>query len=221
MGHEGRGGAESQIHLAAEQVLQRRARALVGHVHHADARGLFQLHARHMLQRTIARRRVVEFRGVRLGVGHQLLHVVHGQLAAHHDDLRRGQHIGHWNEVGRLPGALGEVGRDHMKARVLHQQGVAVGFGALDLGGRDVAVAAALVLHHDRLTQHRAQGLRRHARGQIGGAAGGGGHHHVDGLVGVVGARGRRAGKAQGQTGCQSVLAELLASHCHCVSLVL
>ena len=38
---------------------------------------------------------------------------------------------------------------------VLHQQRVAVGLGALDDVGRDGTVAAALVVHHHGLAQHR------------------------------------------------------------------
>ena len=186
MGHEGGRCTKGQVHLAAQQVLQGRARALVRHVHHLNAGSLLQLNAGDVLQRSIARRGVVELHGVGLGIRHQLLHGVGRQITTHHHDLWGRQHIGHGHKVGQLPAGLAQMGRDHMKARVLHQQVVAIGLSALDLCGCNVAVATALVFHHDGLAQHGAQCLRSHAGGQIGGATSGSGHHHVDGLAGVA-----------------------------------
>ena len=78
------------------------------------------------------------------------------------------------------------------------------------LTGGNVAVATALVVHHHRLAQHGAQGLRQHAGRQVGGAASGGRHHHGHGLAGVGRLRCGAAQKACGQ-GRQGERGELLA----------
>ncbi len=76
----------------------------------------------------------------------------------------------------------------------LHQR-VAVGRGAGHGLAGDDATTAALVLHHERLAQHRAPALRHHAGDHVVTAAGGHGDDVADGLRGVtLGAR--EAGKA-------------------------
>ena len=208
--HEGRRGAEGQLHLAGQQVLQRRAGALVRHVHHLDAGLLLQHGARHVLQRAVARRGVVQLARVGLGVGHQLGQRLGGHVVAHHDDLRRRQDVGDGLEVGQLPLALlHQVRRDDVKARVLHQQRVAIGRRTLDDGRRNGAVAAALVVDHHLLARHCAQALRQHAAGQVGGAAGGGGHDQGDGLGRIA----LRQGAASHQCGGQGD--EMLAGQLH------
>ncbi|MPM95820.1 hypothetical protein SDC9_142975 [bioreactor metagenome] len=84
---------------------------------------------------------------------------------------------------------LGDVRRDHVVARVLHQQRVAIRLGALHEGGGDGAVAAALVVHHHGLANHRAKRLRRHAARQIGGAARCRRHNEGDGARRVAALR--------------------------------
>ena len=222
MRHEGRCGAEGQVHLAAQQVLQRRARALVGHVHHLHAGLLLQHGTRHMLQRAVARRGIVELAGVGLGVAHQLGQRLHRQLGAHDDDLRCRQHIGHRGKVALLPAlGLGQVGRDDVVARVLHQQRVAVGIGTLDQIGGDGAVAAALVVHHHRLPDHRRQRLCGHAAGQIGGATRGCGHDHQHGFAGIAAlGHGRGTGKAGRGSGRREQKMKALTLNSHVCLLI-
>jgi hypothetical protein len=92
-----------------------------------------------------------------------------------------------------------------------HQQQVAVGRGAGDVGSAEVAAGAGLVLHHERLPEELGE-LRAHDAGDlIGRAAGRERHHDAHGLrrIAVLRACARRerhakqADKNPQRSGCR------------------
>ncbi|KAG1484022.1 hypothetical protein G6F54_013487 [Rhizopus delemar] len=92
---------------------------------------------------------------------------VHDQHVGHRDHQR------HRREVGGLVGQrLVQRVVDGVGADVAHQQGVAIGLGAHQFRGADIAARARLVLDHDGLAPRRPQVLGDGAREDVGGAAG-------------------------------------------------
>ncbi|MCY1299984.1 hypothetical protein D9M70_495390 [compost metagenome] len=207
MGHQRRRRGHGQVDRAAEQVGNGRPGALVRNVRDPGAGHLVQQFGRHVLQRTVARGRIVELVRVGLGVRHQFLQRLDRQVLAHHQHLRRRQDIGHRREVlDRIPRqVLHQQRRDHVEARVLQHQRVAVRLGARHQLRGDAAVAAGPVVDHDRLAECPGQRLRNHPGRDVGGAACRGGYHQRDRAagIGVLRQRGRRQprGTESGQRG--------------------
>ena len=83
------------------------------------------------------------------------------------------------------------VGADH--------QGVAVGRGAGDRGGADIAAGAGPVLQHERLAERGLHPILDRADDRIAGAAGGLGRDDGDGLARIV-LRRRRRGENRGKS---------------------
>ena len=70
------------IDAAADQILHRRSGAAIGHVGDVDADHVVQQHAAEMGGRARAGRAELHLRLVRLGVGDELLEVLHRQVLA-------------------------------------------------------------------------------------------------------------------------------------------
>ena len=146
---------------------------------------LLQHGACDVLQGPVAGGCVIQLARIGPGVRDQFIQILSRQISTHHDDLRRRNHIGHRLKIAQVPLLLpSHMRRNHVVARVLHEQGVAIGRRALDLAGRNVAVAPAFVVHHDGLPKHGRQGLRQHAGRQVGGSPCGGGNHEGDRFAG-------------------------------------
>ena len=64
-----------------------------------------------------------------------------------------------------------------VRAGITEEQRIAVGHGARHVGGRDVAVGAGAVLHHELLAERPRQTFANKPRGEIAAAAGGARHH--------------------------------------------
>src|SRR3954471_972291 len=75
-------------------------------------------------------------------------------------------------ETGIVGDALVEAGRGRVRAVGAHQERVAIGCGAGDIGGGDGAVRSWLVLDDDALVERLSEMLRNDARNGVGGAAG-------------------------------------------------
>ena len=204
MARDGGWRHDQHLDLARHDVGGRRPRPLVGHVHHVESRRLVQQHAAEMRHRTGAHRGVVQLAGIGLGVGDEALEIIDRHLLGDHDDMRRHRAHGDAHEIVGLPVEVLDqrrVGR--MVGRILHQDRVAVGLGAGDDGGADIAVAAALVVDDHLHAQLLAQQVGIESCHQIGAAARRGRHHHGDRLVGIVrlGKGGRAGGEGGGRGG--------------------
>ncbi len=99
------GGAdvvEGNIHGSGNQILHRRRRALVRHVHHVDRRKLLELLARHVTRRAVALRAVGELAGRLPGERDQILQRLRFDLRIDHHQRRRGGEEDHRRPNDRL-----------------------------------------------------------------------------------------------------------------------
>ena len=207
---QGRGQVvEDDGHLARHRIVERRARAPVGHMRERQPRAAgHQLH-QHVAYGARARRAVGMLAGV-------LLHLVHeGRKALRLEARMHGQHIGRGRNVGDGR-EIGErvVGQARVDGRIGgrgghggHAQRVAVGLGARGLVRADGASAAALVVHHQRLAQGLGHARRNRARHDVGGAAGRKRHdqaHRARGIGAGIGRHGARCGACGQQQGAQA-----------------
>ena len=80
----GRNVVEHHLHLAGDQIGERRRAAAVGHVDHVDAGQHLEQFAGHVDRRAVAGRRHVELAGIGLGVGDQFGDRLDRQRRVHH-----------------------------------------------------------------------------------------------------------------------------------------
>jgi hypothetical protein len=144
--------ADEDIDAAGDDVDQGRALALVGHVHHFDARHRRQHLRREVRGRAVALRGVGHLAGIGLGIGDQLLRRVGGQVLAGGDDVGHDRQHGDGHELRPVVGqGLVEVVVDRERAGRAAQQRVAVGLGAKGDLGPDIAAGAGAVVDDHRL----------------------------------------------------------------------
>ena len=97
----GRHGVEHELHLAADQVGHRIARAAVRHVHHVDAGHHLELLARHVDAGADAGRGEVELAGIGLGVGDQFRDGLDRQVVVHDHHVGRARRAGDRRDVAQ------------------------------------------------------------------------------------------------------------------------
>jgi hypothetical protein len=174
--------------------------AAIGHMREAGLGLEFEQLEQQMRRDAEALRAPAHFAGIGLGIGDQLRHRLHRQVRMHGDDQRRLHHLGDRHE--HLHRVVADVlvhgGAGGERATRRQQDGVAVGVGARDELGADAAArAAAAVLDHDALAEHRAEPVGDDARHAVGRPAGRERHDHLDRLLGRPGLRLRGAGEVQ------------------------
>ena len=178
-------GQEHVADLAAQKILHRARRALVGHVHQLDARrGLDQRH-RQMMRRADARAAVGERLGRGLGRRDQLAERVGLLAGMGHQHQRAPGREAERREVGhRIVGqVLVEAGVHDQRVDRRHQR-LAVGLGARHLLAADIAAGARDILHHHGLAEPGRQPLGHEAGDDVGAGAGRERHHELDRLIG-------------------------------------
>ena len=109
---------DAHLHLAAEQVVDRGRRALVGHVHDLDARLDLQQLARKVRDAAGAGRAVVDLAGIRFRMRDQLGQRVHGQRRIDHDDFRHAHHGRDQREVPAGSNGIFAIAKGPMDAAV-------------------------------------------------------------------------------------------------------
>ncbi|MNY02519.1 hypothetical protein D3C86_1350910 [compost metagenome] len=196
---------EHQRDLAAQQGHDRGAAAFVGNVHHVGARLVLEHLGRQMAGVAVAGRCETELARMALAIGDQFGNGVGGRAQRRGDQHGQGGDERYRREVlARVVGQRGiQAGVDGVR-RQHHQQRVAVGLGARELGGGDRAARARLVFQHHRLAPLLLQFGAQRAGQHVGAAAGRIRNQQGDGLVGV-GGRGVRRPQAEHarREGCQ------------------
>ena len=204
---DGRGHVvEHDGDLVAQQVGDGRGAALVGHVHHVQARHGAEQLARQVDGAAAARGAVVQLAGVGTRIGDHFLDGLERLAGVGYQQVG---HVGHARQgrevLDGVEAGLGvERGIDGMRAHGAHEQRVAVGRRTCGGHGADVAARAGLVVHDHGLAQLLLQRLGDDARQDVGGAASGEGHEDGDGLAGeaVLGQGGGAGQGAEGGQGC-------------------
>jgi hypothetical protein len=186
---------ESEVDRAAEDVGDCLRQALVRHVHEIDlAHG-----AQHRLRHLRARRAVPrgELPRIRFRVRQELLEVLRREVGANHDHEGDGSQARDRREVlHRVVVELLEQAHVRGLRRVgRHHDGVAVWSGARNLGRRDRALRAGLVLDHERLAERFLELLPHHARDLVGGASRGEWNDQLHRAGGIGLREGGRGGK--------------------------
>ena len=150
---------ERHRNMAADQIVGRQAAAAIRHVNDVDAGLQLQHLAGQMMRRGDARRAELHLAGIGLSIGDQLGHRLHRQFGVHRDDDDVGASIGDRCEILHRVERHAFVEmhiRGHHRVGADHQRR-AVGRGAGDRGGADVAAGAGPVFDHDRLAKRRLQ----------------------------------------------------------------
>ena len=196
------GRLRADIGDAAEQVVERRAGAPIGHLRDRAAELLRQQHARQMAERADAGMRNLGVLSGRVHPLHQLADSAGRQVGARRD--RRGRHVdqAHAGEI-----ALGierQVGIERHPGRQRHlmqQHRVAVRRRTGRAARRDHAAGPADVLDYDLLPERRRHGVLHDAGDRVGRAARRKRHDHGDRAVGIILRRGGAGDeKTRGET---------------------
>ena len=154
---------------AGEQILHRLGRTAIGDVRDVDADGGVDAHAVEMRAGARAARTELHLGVVRLGVGHELLHVIGGEVVPRHQHQGLVADETDRNEVGLsvverlLVQRL--IHRHHIDAAV--QDLIAVGGRVRHARGSRHAAAAADVFDQDRLAEHFGHSRADDARDQV------------------------------------------------------
>ena len=156
--------------LAAEQILDRRRRALIGHMHHVESGGAGEQGANEMVAAARARRAVGGVPGVGPAPGDELrqrLDVVRhfrtdGEIEADRADARHRRKVLHRVVAERLV----DIRIEHQRGGWRQDQRRAVGRARLDRIERDATGRARLVVDNQRrrIALHL---IRKHARNRI------------------------------------------------------
>ena len=166
-----RAGEQAAGHLVAEDILRRRRRSLVRHVGHLEARHRLQQFHRQVPRHAGAARRIAHLLG--LGLGDELGDGLDPDRRIAHQGLVELGGDRHRHQVVHLERHLLVDMRIHRDQRIgTEQPGVAVGRGARDLGGAEVAAGAGLVVDDDRLLQRDLHLLGRLAHDDVARPAG-------------------------------------------------
>ena len=167
------GGVDHQRHLAADQVLRRRRAAAVGHVRHRHARRLREQQAGEMRHGACTRGGVVGLGRIGLHPGQHRLQVARRRAGTGGDGEVEGARERDRGEVLHrvVAQVLVEPRMDHQRAAGREDQRVAVRRGALDLGQRQPAAGARLVVDDHVLPERDAHLVGEQARHHVGRAA--------------------------------------------------
>ncbi len=180
--------------MAADDVVARAGRALIGHVLDVGAGEVFEQLAGHVVVRSDTRRRIVERAGLRLGERDELLHGRGRHARMHDHDQIRIQKRCHRHEVAhQLERLVGDQRLGRGLRRRHHQEGVAVGSRLRRRIGADDGPGAWPVLHDERLMQRLVQFIGDGTREDVGWAAGTERHDHSDRAGRIVLRRSRRS----------------------------
>ena len=189
----GRDDLAQEVDAAGDQILHRRAGALVGNMGDVGAHRGVEHHAAEMRGGARAGRAELHLGLVGLGVGDEFLEVLDRQVLAHQErdrnlgDQRHRREVGHRVVerllVERLALRLGADGAE--------QHGVAVGPGVGHAPAAGLAAGAADVLDDHVLAEHFAHARRHDAAEHVGRAAGGEGDDHGQRMGRIVLRRGR------------------------------
>jgi len=160
--------------------------------------------ARQMLRVADAGRGKRQFAGIGLGVGDQLLGIVHGRGRGHdnhawHNSNERNRNKFAARIVGHFLFEQMMIDRD--LARCGHQQGVTVGRRFRDGARGDHRTGARPVLDEDRLSERRSHRLTQQPRHDVDAAAGRIADKDADWMVGVSRLRARAAHGAGSRRG--------------------
>ena len=200
MRHRGGELVHHGLDLAADQIDQRRPRALVGHVDQLEAALLHQQFEREMIGGAGAGGGHRNPPGPCLGLRHEFAIAGHARLGGSGQHNRhRLDRPDHGQVTRRIVGRVLRCGRCHRdRAGGTQYQGVAVGRPLDHLGGGDHAAATGAILDDHLLAQDVCHRLRDDARGDIDIAARREGHDDAHRLVGEILRRcdaGRHAGR--------------------------
>ena len=142
------------LDLPRQQVLNRRRRAAIGHMHDVDAGGAPEQFCRQMADSSGTGRAVVHFAGIGLGIGDQFLGRIDRQARRRRDDHL---HQGDRRQRDQILVLERHVGdherRDRRRAGGVHADRIAIGRRLGGGGNTDNAAHAALVLDHDLLPE--------------------------------------------------------------------
>ncbi len=187
--------ADQHADMAAEQIVERGACALVGDVRELHAGPVGEQLDREMIEGAGAGRPVRDRRRRLLADLDQLGERTGGKARMHHDQVRgRGDDADRVEVLARIVAeVLHEAGRRPDRRAGHHQQRVAVGRGLRDRAGRDRAAGAAAVVDDDLLAEDFAHLVGDAARRGAGAAAGRERNHQGDRPRGIA-LRGRRPG---------------------------
>ena len=175
------------VDLAADEIVEGRRRAAIGHQRGLEAELGVEHRARHMGDRADAGMAVAQLVAVGLEVGEELLEVLGRGVLLGDDRLRRVVGDADLLEAGRrVVLEVGvERGRRRLRAHVADAEGVAIGRRRGDARHARRAAGAADVLDHQLLAQRARHVLAEDARDDVGGPAGRERHDHVDRLIGI------------------------------------
>ena len=181
---QGGGIAEIGVDDAGGEVVQRRAGAAIGHVHHLQARHLGEELARQMLAGADAARGPADLRLLR--ELHELRQRLGRQVVAHGHDERHAHQARDVRQRHRIVGHLAQMRPGGERADAGQRQGVAVGRRVRHRLDADDAAGAALVLDDDGLAELLRQRLHQEPRRQVDAAAGREGHDDLDRTAGKI-----------------------------------
>ena len=160
---------EQHVHLAAHQVDQRRAGALVRHVQHLAAGHRLEQLAREVHRGAAARRRHVDLARVGLAVGDELGDGLGRERRRHLHHVGRSHQAGDRRDVAdEVEAEVLVERRVDAVGRVDEQHRVAVRRRVDDRLDAEVVAGARLVLDHERLAHLLGQPLRDDARQHVG-----------------------------------------------------
>ena len=147
----GRDRRERHRDMAAEQIGQRRAGALVGNMHQRDAGGAGEIFAGDVAGGAGAGRAEIDLAGIGLGVGDQLGDGFGRKRRMHHQRIRRvADQADRRKILARIVAdVLVERRPDRERAGIAEHQRVAVGLALRDRLGADGAAGAGPVVDHD------------------------------------------------------------------------
>ena len=162
-----------QLYAAGEQILQRRRRAFVGHVHHVDVRGGFQELAAQMARGAGAAGSEAQRSRLRLSERDDVAHGPDRQAGIGDPEVGRGRGVDDRHEV--LLRVVAQflveplVGGEDRGGR--HRDRVPARFALRYDRGAHVTAGAGAVLHHHRLAERVGELGQDLARHRVGGPA--------------------------------------------------
>jgi hypothetical protein len=187
---------EGDLGIARRRGRRRRRPALVGDVHHVNARHVLEDFACELRQAAGAGE--VQLAWLRFGERNQLAHVLRRHRRMHHQYDGKRVHERDGREIleAVVAGFLQEL-QERLRRGRGHEDRIAVRWRLRHMVGRDDAARPGAVVDQDRLSDRFLHLRRDQARRGVGDAAGREGHHHANGLGGPGLARNNPGEKAK------------------------